>query len=228
MSFYNFRSNPDRQLLQHPLLKGRRMVGRGLMGATFECDEASVYKITCDIAQYRFFNELCDGRFDFFPVLLDAYGKISGDSYLLRCERLTDIRPATGKRPAISIRQAPGVGDFCVRQGIGVEQSDWVGRLMACANEIAARQPRSDVAYLQGWLLEARILRSLAAIDDYTPICEALFYLAEFIEKSGYRLDLKRNNFMLRGQQVVFNDPVTQLFRRELPDANKAYENTLL
>ena len=81
MSFYNFRKNPDRQLLNHPLLKGKKLIGKGLMGGTFECDESSIYKLTCDVAQYRFFTELCDGEYSFFPKLISAHGKISDETY---------------------------------------------------------------------------------------------------------------------------------------------------
>lgn len=223
MSFFNFRSNPDRQLLKHPLLKGKRLLGKGMMSGTFECDATSVYKVTCDVAQYRFMEEVEPHWF--FPRFIEGFGQIAEDVYLLRCERLEKcIRPASGQGD-FCIRQGTGEGDFCIRQAIGIDEA-----LLEAVKAYCAEHPQAGAALALPWSYEAEFLLATAATPKFAPIREALQSLAAFIARTGYRLDCHLGNFMMRGEQFVFNDPVSQMFRRHQPDSNNefAHNNRLL
>ncbi|WP_323016401.1 hypothetical protein [Castellaniella sp.] len=206
MSFFNFNKNPDRALRQHPLLKGKKLIGRGLMSGVFDCDDECVYVVTCDRAKYLFYQELCDGKHAFFPKVLEDHGSIARDVKLLRVERLE-------KR----IRRASGQGEICIRQGRGqgVETQacrtpqDWVRLLNWVADY--TEHDGGKLRRTEPWAYQAGVLRVAAWMGQSEPHHQALIALSDFIGDARCTLDLQPSNFMYRGAALVFNDPVSHM-----------------
>lgn len=153
----------------------------------------TVYKLTCDPFQYAYYTSDDRPSGIFFPTLIENHGQIS-----------------SGMEPSLFLVEMEKLKPFGLKANTPAYA--WSSR-KSLLSALDTFRARNLLSYLNEDDFDAKIkiggLRSLSALSEFDPeLGNAGNQLADFCEKHKCEPDLHRSNFMLRGNQLVFNDCV--------------------
>lgn len=168
------------------------LLGRGTSSAVFD-NGNSVLKLTTDAPSYYLLRDYCAPQGPHFPTLIADHGMLNEDDddepyYLVEVEKLTKV-PRSGGYQGVRRRLLDRIYNALVAAGIYK----------------AGNMSRAD----HQRLCAVRALETVA--DEFyasMSLGEALEDLARFLLNYEAQLDLHSANIMLRGETLVFSDPV--------------------
>ena len=179
-----------REAMRHPVLKGKKIIGRGVFSIVFEgTRKNAVLKLTCDQYAYRMLNDdHCAVTHRHFPRVSKNYSRVGNVKlagrdfpiYLYEMERLEELQFGTEQRK------------LALKLCKSVDLSDW---------KTASTMSRIQTALaLEDAAKDKNMPRSIKnALMDLGRFCRAM---------PGAGLDLHMGNIMRRKNgEIVFTDP---------------------
>lgn len=181
MAVLDMRRKGARALMNHPALKDKEIIGRGSFCSVFD-NGRSVLKMTTDVHQYDLYTAGMDNPI--FPKLHKSYGQIGllGESpvYLVEMEKLEEID----------------------------RDSQAFNFIKKIRHDYAKVFPCHDENYTEAYCSTEALIR-LSEQESFSPrLKSGLLDLADFMVGRSCTADFHHRNFMTRGSQIVFNDPV--------------------
>lgn len=196
MSILKMKNHGTQHALKYPLLQGKKMIGRGWSCAVFDNGE-TVLKLTLDAKQYAFYTEHCTPKGVMFPTLIENHGDVGSQHehtlFLVEMEKLTPIKRKADAPAAWDLRRKilkayeEGRLEHCMKYD-NMRPSDYHRMVSAAALHHASENES----------LPEDVRDAIAAVGSF--VCD--------YASCG---DFKRDNFMLRGTQLVMNDVVSDI-----------------
>lgn len=192
MSVLKLKHPGTKHALTHPMLQGKKMIGRGWFCAVFDNGD-TVLKLTMDTVQYGFYTDYFRPQGQHFPTLIENHGVI-GEQYesslfLVEMEKLTPL-----KRKA----DAPAAWDL---------RRNLIELIERLRSDVCDKIPLKITPVEYNRLLTDKVLSAAAESDMLTEdMREIMGEMASYAGCYQAGLDMKRDNFMLRGDTLIFND----------------------
>jgi len=189
MRILDMRRKGAREVRALPQIKGLPIIGTGSFATVYDRGN-TVFKLTADQFQYDFYVAGFDNPA--FPKVLADYGKVGEVGgmpvYLLEMEKLNKIEAGTGAKSFVE--------SFLFRYWISYPTHDTeVSEVQCCAEA----------------------LMNMADMESFsTRLSGGLLDMAGFMIEKNCVADFHAGNFMLRGHQVVLNDPVADSYASPL------------
>lgn len=178
----DMRKKGGRALRDSPLLKGLPVIGRGKFASVYDRGK-TVMKLTADAHSYDFLRLKAKGNPVFPRVVTDhgMVGEVGGiPVFLLEMEKLKPVE----------------------KESFGARFADRFIR------QYAAAYPALGAQYSNSWCSVEALCRMSELESFPLRLRRGLLDLAEFMAPRGCVADFHLQNFMMRGEQVVLNDPI--------------------
>ena len=188
----NLRLKEGRDARNHPLIKGRKMIGKGWYAAAFEGKAANaIYKLTLDASHHAVAADpVLKVESRYMPTVFDHHGVVGEQQlrpiYLMEVERLTPVMKSEHKAARSLAHKIVNYSNRELFDLRDVKRNDYQGT-------------------------ESLVLKRLAQ-QDFLPegMGEAFEKLSEVILNEDFCLDLKLTNMMVREEDgtLVLNDVI--------------------
>lgn len=183
MPALDMRRKGGRALLKHPALKSKEIIGRGSFCSVFDNGD-TVLKMTTDKHQFDLYTAGLDNPI--FPRLHRNHGEIGtlggAPVYLVEMEKLGEISRDS-------------------------EQFEFI---RAIRKHYAQVFPCHDENYTEAHCSAEALIRLVDQESFAFRLKSGILDLAEFMVGRNCVADFHHRNFMTRGSQIVFNDPICE------------------
>lgn len=181
------RAKEYKAMLNHPLIRGRKVIGKGCFSTVFD-NGSTVLKLTIDDYSHHF---LGDYRLNsvYMPRKTHSWGCVGiykeQNFWLLEMERLHKLKP----------------GEDAYNSARELEQTVYLARKRLNFDVKNAKTLVETMLKVCDWPLEIR-----------KDLWSHLFSLADFADEHGAMLDIHRGNWMKRDNgDMVFCDPLVNI-----------------